>query len=175
MNGVYLNEMPEAEFSKLALPRLVAAGYIDEAGMNDERNEKIIRMLQPRTKRLADIAGMTGYFFSDPGQYDEKGVRKHWKDAEKTVSQLKELKLCLSSLASFDIPTIETAMRDLAERLEISAGKLIHPLRLALTGQTFSPSIFEVLEVLGWETADRRIEKAILFVQDSASESEVTS
>ena len=61
--------------------------------------------------------------------------------------------------------TLETDIRSLAEEMGIKAGTLIHPLRLALTGRTSSPGIFDVLQILGKERVVRRLDNAIRYVQ----------
>jgi glutamyl-tRNA synthetase len=164
MNGHYLNEMSAGAFSELVLPYLVTSGFITAEQRGEARIEKIMCLLQPRLKKLSEIGPMTGYFFSDPENYDEKGVSKHWQNRDATIAQLEMLRKRLSRIEPFNTAGIEKVMRELAEELHISAGKLIHPLRLALTGMTFTPGIFEVLEVLGKVAVNRRIGKAIDFL-----------
>ena len=125
---------------------------------------KIIALLKPRLKRLTEVSEMSGYFFKDPATYEEKAVKKHWKGPE-IVVQLNSLKNRLEDVSDFRISFIEPVIRNLAEELDKSAGKIIHPLRLALTGVSFSPGIFDVMELLGKDRVIKRLKTAVLFLE----------
>ena len=71
----------------------------------------------------------------------------------------------LKDIKSFETDILEGVIREFAESTGIKAGVVIHPLRLALTGQTTSPGIFDVMYVLGKETVVRRVDKAINFIE----------
>ena len=72
----------------------------------------------------------------------------------------------LAPIIKFDAETIEKSIRDLAEEMDISAAKLIHPIRVALTGFAVSPGLFELMEVLGKDVVIRRINKAIYYLKN---------
>jgi len=76
---------------------------------------------------------------------------------------------CYSSSQKFDLEAIESGLRGLAEELGISAAKLIHPTRLATTGMTKGPSLFELLEVLGQEEVVKRLKRAVDFISGNPS------
>ncbi|HEX9654443.1 MAG TPA: glutamate--tRNA ligase, partial [bacterium] len=157
MNGQYLNAMSVEEFLDLARPRV--NGSADEATML-----RIASLIKPRVRRLTEIPAMTGYFFNDPANYDEKGVAKHWQAAN-TVSVLNQIISKLGDLKMYDAANVEQTFRSLAEELHVPAAQIIHPTRLALTGQTNSPGLFEIIEILGKESVLRRLQKAIDFLQ----------
>jgi glutamyl-tRNA synthetase len=157
MNGQYLNDMPDSAFAELVKKELAAKG-------NDPRIPTIAALLKPRTRLLTEIAEAADYFFNPPLTYEEKGVQKHWKDGQVIIGQLAEIRDALLSMVEFDHAALEEVLRELCEKLNLSAGKLIHPLRLALTGRTFSPGIFEVIELLGKEETVGRINKAIDYI-----------
>jgi glutamyl-tRNA synthetase len=74
---------------------------------------------------------------------------------------LREVADALQSAEEFTVSSVEEAVRQVAERLGIGAGKLIHPLRLSLTGISVGPGLFEMMAVMGKERCIRRIEQAV--------------
>ncbi|RKY65274.1 MAG: hypothetical protein DRP99_00500 [Candidatus Latescibacterota bacterium] len=82
-----------------------------------------------------------------------------------TAERLRLLRDWLAELEDFDETAVESATRGLAEELGISAAKLIHPTRLAVSGRTFGPGLFEMLALLGKETVLRRLDRAIEFLE----------
>ena len=71
----------------------------------------------------------------------------------------------LNSENEFSTVNIEKIIRGISEQIGVSAGKLIHPIRLALTGDIASPGIFEIIEILGKEKVSRRINNAIQYIE----------
>jgi len=98
--------------------------------------------------------------FADPESYDPAGVAKNFSDAN-VMEILRTYLDDLEQMEPFDAAKLESDLRARAESHHVSAGKLIHPLRLALTGKTVSPGLFELMEALGKEAVVRRIGKAI--------------
>src|SRR5205814_2395383 len=91
---------------------------------------------------------------------DAETVRKHIK-GDDLAARLSSLHETLASTDPFDVTTSEAALRKLAESQGVSAAKLIHPLRLALTGKGASPPIFDVAVVLGKERSLARLDRFI--------------
>ena len=103
---------------------------------------------------------MTSMFFEDPKEFDEKTVKKNWHDS--SVNELIEkFNNSLENIELWNTENIEMALRNLAENEKISAGKIIHPTRLALSGIGSGPSLFDMMELLGKNTCLRRLQKAI--------------
>ena len=129
---------------------------------NDENYVvKVIELMKERVKSLCDMQEMTTMFFEDPNNYDEKAVKKRWKD--KSVNKLiTKFENSLDKIELWDAEQIEIALRNLAEHEEISTGKIIHPTRLALSGTGSGPSLFAMMELLGKEVCLRRLQKAII-------------
>lgn len=126
---------------------------------NDENYVlKVIELMKERVKSLRDIQEMTSVFFEDPNNYDVKAVRKRWKDNSVNDLIAKFEKL-LDKIKLWDAEQIEIILRKLAESENISAGKIIHPTRLALSGIGSGPSLFAMMELLGKETCLRRLQK----------------
>ncbi|WP_284198952.1 hypothetical protein [Alicyclobacillus sacchari] len=91
--------------------------------------------------------------------YDEKGVRKQFSD-KATPERLRAVAQRLAGVAPFTAPVIESSFRALIDELGLKAGQLIHPVRLALTGVTVGPGLFDVIAMLGREETCERLATA---------------
>lgn len=168
LNGQYIDDLPV----EALLPHLRAdleRSELWEAeydGEGRERVLKILELVQPRARTLHDLAEIAEPFFhrSDEFDYDPKGVKKHLK-GEDLTDRLTKLHAKLSALQEWSPEHLENAVRELADELEISAGKLIHPARLAVTGRTASPGLFEVLELIGRDRSLARLNNLIGFIE----------
>jgi len=123
-----------------------------------------IQLLKERARTLNDISSSMDYFFNDPVDYDQEGIDKHFKQSI-SLQLLQELKILLTDVEDFNAPGLEPKFRSFAQKKDLKLGEIIHPLRLALTGRLASPGIFEIMEILGEEIVQRRISKAIDFIQ----------
>jgi glutamyl-tRNA synthetase len=120
----------------------------------------ILEQLKQRSKSLRDFIDQSSYFFTDPQSYDEKSSRKNWKN-EATSQIINVYKKRLESIEQWDANVIESTLRMTAEENDISAGKLIHPTRLALSGVSNGPSLFTLMAILGKNVCIRRLNKAL--------------
>ncbi|HKJ02622.1 MAG TPA: hypothetical protein VJ997_09210, partial [Longimicrobiales bacterium] len=108
-----------------------------------------------------EMAEQAKPFVCEPLTFDEAAVAKHWaKDPAATMVRLEALASMLRE-TEWTESALEAALRELAQSMEVGAGKLIHPLRVAVTGQMTSPGIFEVLVLLGRARALGRVESAV--------------
>jgi len=130
----------------------------------DEYFINVLILVRSRLRRLSDFFENYMYFFIDPVEYETKAVEKHFKIAD-IVEKITLIADDLSNIDNFNADNIEEAIRRRAEEWEWSAGKIIHPLRLALTGVSSSPGLFEVIEVLGKETVIKRLRNAVRFIK----------
>ena len=96
-------------------------------------------------------------YAQDPAEYDADGVKKHVR--AETSALLGALSAKLEALQDWSVESLESALRQAAEEAGVSAGRLIHPARLALTGTTVGAPLFDVFALLGRETAMRRLRK----------------
>jgi glutamyl-tRNA synthetase len=121
--------------------------------------KKVTRLMKERVSTINDFAEFGRYFFTAPEKYDEKGLSKHWNNDIKIVFQkyYDELK----DLDDFSPASLEEHLRKFAKENDIKTGEIIHPLRLALTGITISPGIFELMETLGKNAVTERVLKFI--------------
>lgn len=119
---------------------------------------KICHLIHDRLEMMGDLITQYQYFFEDPVGYDSVGIKKRWKaDSARLVQQYSDQ---IEGLDPFNASTLESTLRDLAHSHEIGAGRIIHPVRLAVSGTTAGPSLFELLEVLGQKTCIRRLRNA---------------
>ena len=135
-------------------------GITLDTEIDDVYLKKVLELVKARAKTREELINFGKYFFEDPDSYDEKGRNKHWND-NSVNSNVRQLVKKLEELNSFREEKIEEVLRSTAETLGIKAAELIHPVRLALTGFSVSPSLFEIMELLGKELSVRRIKSAL--------------
>ncbi|MFH1428462.1 MAG: glutamate--tRNA ligase [Candidatus Margulisiibacteriota bacterium] len=116
---------------------------------NSPRIISIIELLKPRAKVIPDIIESMKYFLMDNISYDMEAVQTHLTSS--SFGLLKELEPRLSEVVSWDKPALEEVIRGLAKEKELKAADIIHPLRVAITGKSASPGIFETAELIGKE------------------------
>jgi glutamyl-tRNA synthetase len=161
MNGVYLREMAPEAYVDLALPF-----FEKELGADLDREyvAQVVALEQERAKTLSELPALTEFFFRDPESYDEEGARK-WFGRENAAQLLSALREALEALDTFDETATESAIRGIAEQLGLGAGPAIHTTRLAATGRSKGPGLFELLAVLGRERVMRRLARAHEYVK----------
>ena len=166
MNAQYLAQTDDDRLLESVSVLLKENGLIDDHFVTKNRDYllRYIRLMKSKMKRISDFAVLGGYFFEDPSSYEEKSVKKYWNEVC-VASHFDLLVQRLEPLDSWNAVKLEEAVRGLAEEKGISAGKLIHPVRLALTGYGVSPGLFELMEVLGKENVVRRLQKAIHYLK----------
>jgi len=111
------------------------------------------------------MAEGAAFYYQDDVVYDEKAAAKFLKPA--VLEPLEKLVGELEKIDSFDEPSLEAAFQAVMDATGMKLGKIAQPVRVALTGKTFSPGIFEIIEVLGRENAIARLRRAIMFVSQS--------
>jgi glutamyl/glutaminyl-tRNA synthetase len=138
--------------------RLKAHHEIERPTSVDYR--RLIGLLKERARTLDDLVDQAVPYLVDEFEFDSVAVRKHWQDPSATRELLSTLKARLSA-AEWTAEALEPVIRGIAAEREVGAGRVIHPLRLALVGRSVSPSIFDVLEVMGKDEVLARIDRAI--------------
>ncbi len=162
LSGQHLSRLSGHEIAELVGPLLIEQG-IASADLLQARRMWLGRVLDAvkvRARKLTDVARQARPFFAGPIEPDEDAVAKHWKEPATVAQRLERLRASFEELESWDEDSLERALRSRAEQLGIGAGKLIHPLRVALTGAAVSPGIFEVADLMGREVVLRRIADA---------------
>lgn len=162
LNGEYVRLVEPAKLAQHLRPYLEAAGL----EVNVDTLLKIIPLVRERIKVLPDVVKVAGFFFKDDVTPDpiESLIPKKM-DVAGTRNALKEAHTLLAVLPDWDHAHMEGALRPLAEQLGLSASQLFTALRVATTGQTVSPPLFETLEVIGKEISLTRIDAAIALLE----------
>jgi glutamyl-tRNA synthetase len=120
---------------------------------------KMAGTLRERAKTLGELTDAASFFLSDEITFDEKAVKKFLKPD--SVATLERVTAALEALATWDLASIEGAFAAVLGETGGSLGGLAQPVRVAVTGGTVSPGIYETLDVLGRERALRRLRAAI--------------
>ncbi len=159
LNGRHIQKTPPSELADLIEPILEREGW---GKIPRDRLEEIIAFLGARLKTLNDFPQQAKYFFFEEITFDPEAVERYWGESG-VREMLAETREVLSAVEPFSEEKLEKALRGLAERLGIKAGRLIHPLRVAVTGQAESPGIFKTIELIGKETALKRLDQAVKY------------
>ena len=161
MNAQWLKRLDVPERTERVIPFLRAEGLVPEELTPEDRShlERIVELIDDRLKVLADIGDLGGFFLARDVDYDNIAVSKVLAKpgADEILVGLHRI---LSECPDFQPETLEGAMRKFAEDAGLSLGKVVQPLRVALTGRTASPGIFETLSLLGREVSLARIDGA---------------
>ena len=144
-NSYYIKKMPIGELTNLCLP------YLPKSNFSKSKLEKIIKLEQERIKKIPEIGDMVEFFFKEP-KYKPNLLK--WRDMKK-----KEIKESLNKLEKI---LSKSKIGDAERRLlkTEDRGKLLWPLRVALTGREKSPPPFEIAEILGKKEVLKRIKYA---------------
>ncbi len=160
LNSQYIIKSNPEELAEMVMPFLENAGIIQKGQEIDKQwLSKAIKTLQERAKTLVELASSLRYYIAEDIEYNEKAKAKFLN--EKSLPYLMELKESIESLSNFSAQGLENIFKAIVEKHGIKLGALAQPVRVAITGGTESPGIFEVLEVLGKEKTIKRLEKAI--------------
>jgi glutamyl-tRNA synthetase len=166
MNGNYLRTLDLDYITKEAIPYLIEEGLVEEDEVDEKYDyiKRVVDVVREKVKLLPEIADASTYFFKDIEEYEPKGVKKRFR--KEGVSKLLERgRDTLGKLDKFDVETVEKAYRDLIDELGIKGGDIIHPTRLALSGRTVGPGLFDIISILGKETCIKRINDAISYIE----------
>src|SRR5690606_26061748 len=142
LNGQHISRMAAERLEPLLTPRLVAAGLASEPDLRARREWYlfVIDLVKPRARNLPALVDQMRPYLRESIEYDPAAVGKHWSDHGETRARLAALRDRFAALGEpWDAAGLEESLRGLADELGIGAGKLIHPLRVALVGTAVSP------------------------------------
>ncbi len=173
MNGHYIRQCEPGRLIGMCLPYLRKAGLIPDAPLSsatDEEKEayrigvldyvrRVIPLEQERMKVLSEVVDLVGFFFAEldfPAGYEEKAVTK-WLKVPHLGALLEKEIAVFSSLPEWTPEALEAAVRQITEELGVQFAEVIHPTRVAATGRTVGPGLFETLWALGKERTISRL------------------
>ncbi len=158
MNGYYIRQLTVSDLTSRVMPYLQAAGLATE--QDREYVERVIPLVQERIRKLSDIVEFTDFFFADTLEYDGSLLIQKGMTAERSLEALRTARERIIALPTWDRTKLEELLRPLAEELGVKTGQLFGLLRVATTGKTAAPPLFETMEVLGRERVMPRLDVA---------------
>jgi glutamyl-tRNA synthetase len=160
LNSQYIMNTPPERLAEMVVPYLVQAGYISEGQhLNMQWLSKAVLTLRARTRTLVELALSMKYYLLEEVEIDQKAKEKFLKP--EGIKLLADLRDALEGLAEFTVLDIEKVFASLVEKNGVKLGSLAQPARVAITGGTASPGIFEVFEIVGKDRVIKRLTKVI--------------
>ncbi len=160
LNAEHIKKDSKSKIAGYLMPVLQARG-ID--ARQDEYLESVIGTLNKRSKTLMEMAESAEFYYQKDVIYDEKAARKNLTDS--SLEALELLADRIGAMEKMDEQSLEDAFREVMEKTGQKLGEVAQPARVALTGKTVSPGIFEMIEVLGKEETVRRLRAAVAFIK----------
>ena len=166
-NGVYIRQLTPAQLAERTLPflrRPAAQGGLPDSvrrPLDPAYVERVLLLEQERMKTLAEAPAMTSFFFTEALEYDPALLVAKVMDRERTLDGLERALARLEALAGWEASVTEPPLRELVGVLGLKPVQLFTSIRVAVTGRTVSPPLFETMEVLGRERSLRRLRQAI--------------
>jgi glutamyl-tRNA synthetase len=163
-NGQYIRQLSLADLAEQTLPFLQEAGLIgaDPDVMTLEYIGQVLALEQERMKTLAEAPVLADFFLLGDDEYlfDEKAVTK-WFGRPGVGDRLRRVRDGFAADEVFDEASTEEIVRAVIAEFEVGGGEVIHPVRVAISGRTTGPGLFETIAVLGRERCLRRLDRAL--------------
>jgi len=157
LNNQYLKEADPEGLADCLIPQLIAKGYIPAKGYDRAYVVSVVKLFQMRLTRLNDFADWADFFFLEEPKMERAAQEKFLsKNLSREFGLFVER---LDKVEPFEIAKIEECFRNLVSELGIESKSLIHPVRVALTGKTIGPGLFDVIYYLGRERTKKRLLK----------------
>jgi glutamyl-tRNA synthetase len=153
----WIMRTPSDELARRLEPLLAKRGV--SAGPEIVR---IVDTMKQRAKTLVEIADAARIFLGERVEYDPAAVKKHLTPEAKPL--LREARAVVASRFDGGAHALEAAFRDLAAQKGLGLGKLAQPVRVAVTGTTVSPPLFDTIQILGRDRALARIDEALRMI-----------
>ncbi len=160
INGDHIKASRTTDIARLLIPFIRAKGYAVEEG---EGLTRIVESLKERAKTLVEMADQAEFCFRETVEYEEKAAAKFLTPDVLTI--LETLMDQIRGMEDLDREGLETIFRDLAEKMGVKLVKVAQPVRVALTGRSTSPGLFEVMDILGKDKVLARIGRAVDYVR----------
>jgi glutamyl-tRNA synthetase len=164
MNAQYIARLSIDELDGALRPLIAAAGFARARLLQDDAAfHRLLELLRPRAKRLIDFVEQASPLMADTVEYDQVAVEKHL-GVSGVADHVSALAAALHTTTPFDEPHVENTVRGTAEQRSMKAGPLIHATRVALTGRTTSPGLFELIVLLGRDESVARLRRLAAFL-----------
>jgi glutamyl/glutaminyl-tRNA synthetase len=163
MNAQYIARMSPGQLAAAVIPLLVQQGLWPANSPSNDWLLRLLELLRPRAKRLTDFVEHGRPFLAETVEYEPEAVTRHL-GVPRLTDHVRALAHALREVMPFDEQHVEAAVRRTAEQQDLKAAPLIHATRVAVTGRTASPGIFEVLVLLGRERTLARLAQLAAFL-----------
>ena len=166
LNGQHIATSPASRLGPVVSAALGAEGV---TALDETHLAEVIDLVKNRPRTVPALVSQVRPFVTEAIEYEQAAVDRFWKRPDEAAEVLRALRPALATVPDPWTPdAVEPRIRGIAEQLEIGAGRVINPLRLALMGQGVSPGIFEVVALMGCELVERRITMALGYLDAKA-------
>jgi glutamyl-tRNA synthetase len=168
LNGLYIREKSIEKITELCIPYLKDSGLLVQGQFSQNKLQEIVEVSRTRMKKLSEISEMSDFFFKDKLIFDKKILVWQKMGDLDIMNSLEESRKILTNLKKWDLKNLEKELITTSEKFNLekgypvnNKGYLLWPLRVALSGKQFSPSPFEIANILGREKTIKRIDNTI--------------
>jgi glutamyl-tRNA synthetase len=161
LNGEYVRELSDDRFYELSVHALAKAG-LDTNKFPVDYVKAALDTCKGKFKLFVDLPAYAGFYFTDDIQYDGEAQKKDFVAENKP--RLQKLRDAFAAAPGFDPSILETTLKSTAAELGVKAGALVHPARLACTGNPAGPSLYHLLAILGKERVLQRLDRALALI-----------
>ncbi len=168
LNGLYIREKPIERLTELCTPYLKESGLLVVGQASEHKLEKIVEVCKSRMKKLSDICELSDFFFADKLSFDKSFLVWQKMGDSEIKKSLEFSQEILFDIKEWEIKILEIELLKASIEFnkkmgypEQNKGYLLWPLRVALSGKKYSPSPFEIADILGKEKTLKRIKAVI--------------
>src|SRR5690554_2736610 len=154
-NHQYILNMSDDHIAKLFEP------ILKEKGINAPHDKvvSVVSLLKERVHFVEELWDQSSFFFIAPESYDEKTVRKRWK--QETPEQMQQLLALLKGTEDFSSKNLEKTVKDWIQNNQLHMGNIMNAFRLAIVGESKGPHMFHITDIIGKDETIKRMERAI--------------
>lgn len=156
LNGQHLQKMSSERFAALSRP------FVEKANIDfgtEAQLDQALAIVKPKVKHLSDVPAWIGFLFTEEYPFEPEAVEKALRKPD-ALTHLATLGNALASLEEWTHPAIEACLKETATSAGQKVGAFVHPARVAVTGKTVGPGLYEMLELLGKDRVLARFQKA---------------
>jgi len=162
LNAEHLRKKSDDELASMLREEIKTSKY-SNFECTDDYLIKVIHAMKERVSFVREFYEKGFYFFEEPTEYEEAALKKRWKEDSPAI--LKKYSELISGYENPSKADFEKALKDTAAEMNVGAGNVIHPLRLAVSGTSGGPGIYEILDIIGKEKTIERIKSILSKVQ----------
>jgi glutamyl-tRNA synthetase len=162
MNGIYIRSLPVHDVADLLMPYMLKAGLVADPPQAADLSylARLTPLIHERLEELGQAPELLSFFFQDVIAYDPKLLIQKQMDATRTADMLRAAHATLNAIEQWTLGELEEQLRALVESLGVKPGQLFGTIRVAISGRTVAPPLFDTLAALGRERSLARIAAA---------------